>query len=52
MNVLTIVDTDGDVTAMVPGSKGPVWKAYCPERQAGVDGMRLRESFASPLSAT
>ncbi len=46
MNVLTIVDTDGDVTAMVPWLERAGVEGVLPlERQAGVDGMRLREKF-------
>jgi hypothetical protein len=60
LNIIPIVDTDGDVTIMVPwleevGIKGVLlvpWleevgiKGVLPlERQAGVDGMLLREKF-------
>lgn len=46
MNVLTIVDTDGDVTAMVPWLQRAGVEGVLPlERQAGVDGMKLRELF-------
>ena len=46
MNALTIVDTDGDVTLMVPWLEGVGVKGVLPlERQAGVDGMKLREQF-------
>lgn len=46
MDMLTIVDTDGDVTLLVPwlfdnGAEG----ALPLERQAGVDGMALRKEF-------
>ncbi len=46
MNMLTIVDTDGDVTMMVPWLKSVGVEGVLPlERQAGVDGMKLREQF-------
>jgi uroporphyrinogen decarboxylase-like protein len=46
MNALTIVDTDGDVTAMVPWLEKVGVEGVLPlERQAGVDGMKLREQF-------
>lgn len=46
MNVLTIVDTDGDVTKLVPWLQGVGVEGVLPlERQAGVDGMRLRGQF-------
>ena len=46
MNALTIVDTDGDVTLMVPWLEGVGVEGVLPlERQAGVDGMKLREQF-------
>ncbi len=46
MDVLTIVDTDGDVTKMVPWLAGVGVEGVLPlERQAGVDGMKLREQF-------
>lgn len=46
MNMLTIVDTDGDVTMMVPWLEGVGVEGVLPlERQAGVDGMKLREQF-------
>jgi uroporphyrinogen-III decarboxylase len=46
MKMLTIVDTDGDVTLLVPwlGSVG-VEGVLPLERQAGVDGMELRRKF-------
>jgi len=45
-NVLTIVDTDGDVTLMVPWLKRAGVDGVLPlERQAGVDGMTLRTQF-------
>ena len=46
LNLLTIVDTDGDVTCWCRGCKGWEWTAYCRlERQAGVDGNRLRQLY-------
>ncbi len=46
MNMLTIVDTDGDVTAMVPWLERVGVEGVLPlERQAGVDGMLMREQF-------
>lgn len=46
MNALTIVDTDGDITVMVPWLERVGIEGVLPlERQAGVDGMRLREQF-------
>jgi len=46
MGAVTIVDTDGDVTRMVPWLKGVGVEGVLPlERQAGVDGMKLREQF-------
>ena len=46
MDILTIVDTDGDVTAMVPWLEGVGIEGVLPlERQAGVDGMKLRQQF-------
>ena len=46
LDVLTIVDTDGDVTKLVPWLQGVGVEGVLPlERQAGVDGMRLREQF-------
>jgi len=46
MNALTIVDTDGDVTMMVPWLQRVGIDGVLPlERQAGVDGMKLREQF-------
>jgi hypothetical protein len=45
-NIIPIVDTDGDVTAMVPWLQDVGLAGVLPlERQAGVDGMRLREQF-------
>ena len=46
MNARTIVDTDGDVTLMVPWLKAVGIEGVLPlERQAGVNGMKLREQF-------
>ncbi len=46
MGVLTIVDTDGDVTLMVPWLKRAGVEGVLPlERQAGVDGAQLRRQF-------
>jgi uroporphyrinogen-III decarboxylase len=43
-----LVDTDGDVTQMVPWLLREGIQGVLPlERQAGVDGMRLRQSFPS-----
>jgi hypothetical protein len=46
MNLLTIVDTDGDVTLLVPWLLANGVEGVLPlERQAGVDGMALRQQF-------
>ena len=46
MNMLTVVDTDGDVTLLVPWLKSVGVEGVLPlERQAGVNGMRLRQQF-------
>ena len=46
MEMLTIVDTDGDVTRLVPWLLDNGIEGVLPlERQAGVDGMALREMF-------
>ena len=46
MKVLTIVDTDGDVTKLVPWLQSVGVEGVLPlERQAGVDGMKLRKQF-------
>jgi hypothetical protein len=46
MDMLTIVDTDGDVTLLVPWLLDNGVEGVLPlERQAGVDGMTLREAF-------
>jgi hypothetical protein len=50
MNILTIVDTDGDVTDLVPWMESVGIDGVLPlERQAGVDGMKLREQFPNLL---
>ena len=44
--MLTILDTDGDVTGLVPWLLDNGIEGVLPlERQAGVDGMALREKF-------
>ncbi len=46
MGMLTIVDTDGDVTLLVPWLLDNAVEGVLPlERQAGVDGMALRRQF-------
>ena len=46
MKMLTLVDTDGDVTLLVPWLQDVGVEGVLPlERQAGVDGMQLREQF-------
>jgi hypothetical protein len=46
LNIITIVDTDGDVTEMVPWLASVGINGVLPlERQAGVDGNKLRERF-------
>jgi uroporphyrinogen-III decarboxylase len=46
MDMVTIVDTDGDVTLLVPWLLENGVDGVLPlERQAGVDGMALREQF-------
>jgi hypothetical protein len=46
MKMITIVDTDGDVTKLVPWLQSMGVHGVLPlERQAGVDGMQLREQF-------
>ena len=46
LNITLIVDTDGDVTQLVPWLQGVGVAGVLPlERQAGVDGERLREQF-------
>jgi uroporphyrinogen-III decarboxylase len=45
-NIIPIVDTDGDVTALVPWLEDVGIVGVLPlERQAGVDGMLMRERF-------
>jgi hypothetical protein len=45
-NILTFVDTDGDVTLLVPWLLELGVDGVLPlERQAGVDGMKLRQQF-------
>jgi hypothetical protein len=49
-NIMPIVDTDGDVTLLVPWLRDLGIAGVLPlERQAGVDGMRLREQFPKLL---
>lgn len=46
MGAVAIVDTDGDVTSLVPWLESVGVDGVLPlERQAGVDGMRLREAY-------
>lgn len=46
LNIMLIVDTDGDVTQLVPWLQGVGVAGVLPlERQAGVDGNRLRGQF-------
>jgi len=46
MNMIPIVDTDGDVTMLVPWLLKEGIKGVLPlERQAGVDGMKIRQRF-------
>ena len=46
MKMLTLVDTDGDVTLLVPWLQDVGVEGVLPlERQAGVDGRQLREQF-------
>jgi hypothetical protein len=46
LGILTIVDTDGDVTRLVPWLEDMGVEGVLPlERQAGVDGMTLRDRF-------
>jgi hypothetical protein len=46
MEMVTIVDTDGDVTLLVPWLLDNGVEGVLPlERQAGVDGMAMREQF-------
>lgn len=49
-NILTFVDTDGDVTMLVPWLTENGIDGVLPlERQAGVDGMKLRDQFPKLL---
>ena len=46
MNMLTFIDTDGDVTRLIPWLQSLGIHGVLPlERQAGVDGMNLRQTF-------
>jgi hypothetical protein len=46
LGIIPIVDTDGDVTTMVPWLQGVGIVGVLPlERQAGVDGSRMRRQF-------
>ncbi len=46
LDILLIVDTDGDVTLLVPWLQGVGVAGVLPlERQAGVDGLKLRRQF-------
>jgi len=46
MNTLTFIDTDGDVTKLIPWLQSLGIHGVLPlERQAGVDGMNLRQTF-------
>lgn len=46
MRAVTIIDTDGDVTRMVPWLTAVGVDGVLPlERQAGVDGTKLRQQF-------
>ena len=50
LNIISIVDTDGDVTMMVPWLLDVGLQGVLPlERQAHVDGMQLRKSFPELL---
>ena len=50
LNIIPVVDTDGDVTMMVPWLLDVGLQGVLPlERQAHVDGMKLRRSFPSLL---
>lgn len=47
LNIIPIIDTDGDVTEMIPWLREVGIVGVLPlERQAGVDGMKIRQSFA------
>jgi hypothetical protein len=46
MNILTIMDSDGDVTKLVPWLQSVGVEGVLPlERQAKVDGMALRQAY-------
>lgn len=46
LDIIPIVDTDGDVTLMVPWLRRVGIRGVLPlERQAGVDGLKLRERY-------
>lgn len=46
LDIIPIVDTDGDVTLMVPWLQDVgIWGVLPLERQAGVDGMQLRKAY-------
>jgi hypothetical protein len=46
LDIIPIVDTDGDATLMVPWLQDVgIWGVLPLERQAGVDGMQLRKSY-------
>jgi len=46
LNIIPIMDTDGDVTLLVPWLRDAgLWGVLPLERQAGVDGMKLRQAF-------
>lgn len=50
LNIIPIVDTDGDVTRMVPWLQAVGITGVLPlERQAGVDGMQMRQAFPTFL---
>ena len=49
-NIIPLVDTDGDVTLMVPWLMREGIRGVLPlERQAGVDGMELRQAYPAGL---
>ena len=46
LDMLTVVDTDGDITLLAPWLESVGVEGVLPlERQAGVDGMKLRQQF-------
>lgn len=46
LNIIPIVDTDGDPTLMIPWLQSMGIRGVLPlERQAGVDGMKIRKQF-------